>query len=390
MRLASAAAVCFLVVPAPLAGAEPAPAALDPALPYQARREDPVTYDVDFVVTVTAPHQTKMLKVWLPMPPSDAAQEVSGSRIRTFPTEVTPKIEVEKKYGNKFAYFEFERPQGAQIIRHSFRVKVFELRWDLDPEKVQKVEKWPAAFEPYLQGESQAVVVDDEVRKLAALFVPATQGPARDLAAIMTGVSGFMRYDHGAASLSASSRHAIEQKLGHCSDYHGLCAALGRSLGYPTRLTYGINTFPKASPSHCKLEVFLPPYGWVSFDVSETQKLMERIGNDAKLDAPEKERLRQAAAKRLAGGFRDNTWFLQTRGTDYDLVPPAARRVAVVRTIYAEADGQTLPEPDPANGRKREFAWMTAHSYKADKDVTYPFEDIRTLADEPISPGATK
>jgi hypothetical protein len=44
-----------------------------------------------------------------------------------------------------------------------------------------------------------------------------------------------------------------------------------------------------------------------------------------------------------------------------------------VRTIYAEADGVALPEPDPADASKREFSWMTAHKFKADREVKYPF-----------------
>jgi hypothetical protein len=87
----------------------------------------------------------------------------------------------------------------------------------------------------------------------------------------------------------------------------------------------------------------------------------------------------RAPAERLFSGFRDNTWYLQTRGTDYDLVPPASRRVAVVRTIYAEADGQPLPEPDPGDATKREFAWMTLHSFEPDHAVTYPFNDASSL-----------
>jgi transglutaminase-like putative cysteine protease len=192
-------------------------------------------------------------------------------------------------------------------------------------------------------------------------------------------VNGHLKYDHVNASLQASSAHAIETRAGHCSDYHGLCAAFGRALGYPTRVTYGINPFPKSSPSHCKLEVFLPPYGWVSFDVSETQKLQELIRRAPQLDAARRTALVAAAERRLLAGFRDNTWFLQTRGTDYELAPPAARRVAVVRTLYAEADGVPLPEPDPSNPKQREFSWMTAHSYRADRPVVYPFQDWQTL-----------
>jgi len=91
------------------------------------------------------------------------------------------------------------------------------------------------------------------------------------------------------------------------------------------------------------------------------------------------ERLIDAARNRLKRGFRDNTWLLVTKGTDYELAPPAAKRVRVVRTIYAEADGEPLPDPDPANIEKQEFAWMTVHKYTPDKPVTYPFKDLRSL-----------
>ena len=40
-----------------------------------------------------------------------------------------------------------------------------------------------------------------------------------------------MKYDHADASLQGSSAHALLKGRGHCSDYHGLCAAVGRALG---------------------------------------------------------------------------------------------------------------------------------------------------------------
>ena len=60
-------------------------------------------------------------------------------------------------------------------------------------------------------------------------------------------------------------------------------------------------------------------------------------------------------------------------------MPTAKRKVAVVRTIYAEADGEALPEPDPANVNQRAFGWMTVHHYVADRKVTSPFQDWRSL-----------
>jgi hypothetical protein len=315
----------------------------------------------------------------MPIPQSDSVQELVNSEITTFPVTVIPQIATESVFGNKFAYFEFQSPQGAVVIRHTLKIKVAELHWDIDPERLQAVSTWPDDFSPYLRGEEQAVVVDGRFETLLAEIVPKRRNALRDLGAVMDYIDGSFTYDHRKASLRASSVHALEQRTGHCSDYHGFCAAMGRLLKVPTRVTYGINTFPKASPSHCKLEAFLPPYGWVSFDISETQKLVSLIRKDTTLDDDSKERLVAMAHERLMGGFRDNTWFKQTQGTDYELVPKARHRVPVVRTIYAEADGVPLADPDPSAAGETKFSWMTAHRFQSVPPAKNPFADISSL-----------
>jgi transglutaminase-like putative cysteine protease len=376
-------AVLFACAPAraqgAVAAAAPAAPAVDPARPTVAQRSNPVTYQVDLRAVVTPPAKTKKLRVWMPVPPSDDVQTVSGSRFETWPLTATPAIATEPVYGNTFAYFEFSNPEGAQQIRHTFTVTTPELRYDLDPAKVQPVKAWPASFAPYLRSEGQAVVISDRVRSLAQQLVPAPANQAADLGQVIDWISTNLVYGHETASLQASSENALEQKGGHCSDYHGLCSALSRSLGYPARVVYGINPMPRNSPSHCKAEVFLPPYGWVSFDLSETQKLCRKIADDPRLPAEDKAALIAAAKQRLMTGFRDNTWFKQTHGTDYDLVPAASRKVAVVRTVVVEADGVLLPEPDPGDPHNHEFTWMTLHDYVPDRPVTYPFTDVASL-----------
>ena len=381
MRSRARAALCALSLQLSLAVAAVSYAneLLDPALPYQAEKSSAVTYDVDLSIVVTPPYHTHSLKVWLPVPPSDAAQEATAPSYSTFPLDVQPQVAAEPVFGNQFAFFEFKDPQGAQIIRQKFRVKTWELRWNLASDKIQSVKEWPAAFNPFRRGESQTVQVDDRFRKLLAEIVPQSSGALGDLSAVMLWATDRFEYDHHDASLRADSARMLDKQRGHCSDYHGFCAAMGRAMGYPTRVTYGINPFPKNSPSHCKLEAFLPPYGWVSFYVSETQRLVQQIRKDGKLSAQDKQRLARAATDRLMGGFRDNTWYCLTRGTDYELAPKASRRVSVVRTAYIEADGQPLPDPDPADPQKREFAWMTSHRYTADREVPYAFKDVGTL-----------
>lgn len=351
---------------------------LDPDQPYSGRKSAPVTYQVDLSAVVTPPYHCKVLKVWMPIPPTDAAQEISGSTFSTFPMTVAPKIGQEKTYGNRFAYFEFDHPEGAQIIRHRFTVKTWQVEWDIDPIKVRKVAKWPAAFTGYLRSE-RLVPTEGAVAEIAAAIVPQRTNVAQDLQAIMGWVNREMVYSHKDCSLQGSAVFALKHRTGHCSDYHGLCTALARSIGYPTRIVYGINPYPKNSPSHCKLEAFLPPYGWVCFDVSETQHLIQRIRTAPELSEADKLDLVERAQQRLAAGFRDNTWFLQTRGSGYDLEPPARNQVSVVRTVHVEADGEAYPEPDPAHPNQRAHSWMTVHRYQADRKVAHPFKDWRTL-----------
>lgn len=341
-----------------------------------------VVWDGELVFVVTAPYKTKTLRVWVPIPPSDTAQDVRLSQFETFPVDVKPPIGTESVFGNSFADFEFKEPLGAMMIRHRVNVQTHELHWNLDAEKVQTPASWPEAFKPYLRSEDQAIVTDARFESLPGEILPQRRNPLQDMETIMNFADQSFTYSHNKSSLKASSPHAIEQRTGHCSDYHGFCAAMGRVMSLPTRVTYGFNPFPKPSPSHCKLETFLPPHGWVSFDVSETQKLTKTIRADDTLSDVEKDRLVKAAHDRSVAGFRDNTWILQTRGTDYDLIPPAAAKVALVRTLYAEADGVALPDPDPTNSNETKFAWMTMHQFTSDVPAPYPFKDGESLATE--------
>ncbi|QDV49515.1 transglutaminase-like domain-containing protein [Gimesia fumaroli] len=352
--------------------------ALTPDAPYHAEKQEPINHSVEFAIVVTPLYHCKVLKVWVPVPQTDFAQEIQESQFSTFPTDVKPQINREPVYGNRFAYFEFHDPQGAQIITHRFTAKVWNLDWQLNPKSVETVETWPDSFASYLQ--PQSLNQEQKFQQVIQQIATGSKNASIPLMNAINWIDQNLAYDHINASLKADANHAFTQRQGHCSDYHGLCATMGRALGYPTRVTYGLALYPKNSPSHCKMEAFLPPYGWVSFDLSETQKLVKKIQISKTLSDAEKAALRVAARKRMQAGFRENSWLLLTRGTDYDLVPKASKPVRVVRTAYIEADGEILPDPDPANLNKREFSWMTSHRYTADKPFKKPFKDLSTLA----------
>ena len=90
-RLCVIALLWVLGLPALLARADNPKTVLEPDQPYQGARSDPITYQVDLQFVVTPPYHAKTLKVWVPLPPSNETQEVSGRELSTFPLKVPPK-----------------------------------------------------------------------------------------------------------------------------------------------------------------------------------------------------------------------------------------------------------------------------------------------------------
>lgn len=331
-----------------------------------AERTNPVTYDISAQIVFTPPVGTKVAHVWLVKPPDDPGQEVLS-----FETEPQPTLEApDPIYGNHLLYFRLDNPEGAQVIRYRLKIRVYELRWNLDPHKVA-VHIEPVMPE-WLRSESRVVADDPRVRAVAMKAVGETTDTFERVRRLLQFVMDTMDYSHGECSLQASTLHALTKRIGHCSDYHGFATGLLRSIGIPARVTYGINPFKRRSPSHCKLEVFLPPYGWVPFDLSETDKLLDQIAK-SDLPAEVKAQRREAVLRWLFSGFRDNTWYRVTIGTDFPVVPSVAPNPPVIRTAYIVCDDKVLPDPDPANPNRMEFAWQVVWDAKADRAVEFPW-----------------
>ena len=343
---------------------------LDPDQPYTAKMGKGVTFDVSFDVVFTAPYGTKQAEVWLAVPTSDNTQQVEA--YRTEPAALSNQTE--PLYHNRLVHFSYDKPQGGQIIKQSFKVTTHELRWDLDPEKAAIVKGWPESFARYLRNEEK-VVVDENARALARKIIGEEKNPVRQSRLLMSYIMKTLNYDHTTCSLEASSVWALDKKAGHCSDYHGLATALARACNIPARVTYGINPIPKNSPTHCKAEFYFAGYGWVSFDISETQKVVKKIEKDATLDDAAKGEKIKDVMDRFEKGFRDNTWYKVANGTSYPLVPATKSGTpALVRTAVIEADGKPLQDPDPGNANLREFAWMTVTNFNPSTPVEYPFK----------------
>ncbi|MGQ9727325.1 MAG: transglutaminase-like domain-containing protein [Candidatus Fervidibacter sp.] len=331
-----------------------------------AERINPVTYEIAAQLVFTPPVNTKVAYVWLVKPPDDEGQEVLTFETAPKPTLQSP----DPLYGNQLLYFRLDDPDGAQVISYRFKILVWELRWHIQPEQVSSLTNMKMS--EWLRSESQIVVNDHRIRKLAQEVAGDGPNVFDRVHRILQFVMNTLTYSHAECSLKASALHALSKRIGHCSDYHGFATALLRSIGIPARVTYGVNPLKRRSPSHCKLEVFLPPYGWVTFDLSETDKLLEQLER-SDLPAEAKVRKRDKILRLLFSGFRDNTWYRVSIGTDYPVVPPVAPNPPVIRTAYIVCDDKVLPDPDPANPNRMEFAWQLVWGCKSDRPVQSPW-----------------
>ncbi|MDQ3315053.1 MAG: methyltransferase domain-containing protein [Verrucomicrobiota bacterium] len=123
------------------------------------------------------------------------------------------------------------------------------------------------------------------------------------------------------------------------------------------------------------VEFYFADYGWVSFDISETQKVVKKIEQNTTLDDAAKGEKIKGVMERFEKGFRDNTWYKVANGTSYPLVPATKSGTPpLVRTAVIEADGKPLQDPDPGNANLREFAWMTVANFNPSTPVESPFK----------------
>jgi len=311
-------------------------------------------FNVDFRVTIKAPAKTKQLRVWVPLPPSTENQMVWDRKFQTFPREHQPQLTREPTFGNEFAYFEINSPDGPLEIQHTFKAEIAQLDWGVDYSKVANTASWPQAFEVFQTPDVRSERAKDYT-EVVQQIQSVSDAKSKQFMKAIEWVDENLTYDSANASLTADPAHGLIHRRGHCSDYHGLCGTFAREIGYPSRVLYGLQMFDKGSPSHCKLEVFMPPYGWVSYDLSETQKLAIKVSKDDKLLPEQRKKTAEFVRQRTLNGFRENTWLLVTRGENYPLKPVASNPVSIVRTIYAEADGIPLKEGAAAEAG----TWLT-------------------------------
>jgi transglutaminase-like putative cysteine protease len=296
-----------------------------------------------------------VVRIWFAVPQEDAQ-----SVIRDFAVSSSHPVRyAADSSDNRVGYVEIRQPgPGPVAIREDFDLTRSEIRNRLDPDRTRPLTAAErTALQRYLLPATH-VVVNEEIRKLAASIVGGETNPVRVARRIYDWTLQAVDYwvkdpDHLKASPVGSTEYCLRTRTGNCTDFHSLFASLAMASGLPTRMVYGsllkpsLNGVAVDASYHCWIQFYAPHYGWVPLDVS----LANIYGKPFPLTEKNKKLVELTTSKGYHGlepskvdyyfGNLDERRVVWSTGRDLMMQPPQdGGPVNALSKMYVEVDGK--------------------------------------------------
>lgn len=275
-------------------------------------------FDFHYDVAISDLAPGAKARVWVPIAQSNAFQDVELKEIKV-PAEYEETTE--KRYGNKFIYFEATANNDGEIpVSIAYTIE----RHEVTPANATAVEE--GAEERFLVSTTMVPVDGSLTKKVFGDSVP--EGDAMAKARQMyNAVETRMEYGKPADKAwgRGDAHFACDEKVGNCTDFHSLFIALSRDQGMPAKFEMGFSiptdgTEGEVGGYHC-WAFFANGKKWLPVDISEADKHPE---------------MKEYYFTRLTP---DRVNF--TQGRDLQLQPsPAAEEINFAIYPYAEVDGR--------------------------------------------------
>ena len=282
-------------------------------------------FSIEYIGKISeVPAGTKKLRIWFPVPQNSTAQTITDLSFSK-----SPSYHTETKYGNLIGYWEIDSPQSTHEFTMRFTCERKEIVTDLAKLSTDGSAALTKRQTEFLAPD-KLVLVDDEMRKLAAEVTKGKTTTLEKARAIYDHVLGRMTYDknHQGWGLG-STRHACDIGKGNCTDFHALFNSLCRAQGIASGFEIGLYLpYEKGSKEalggyHCWAFFNVPGKSWVPVDCSEADRFSDR-------------------REFFFGGHTPNRVTLST-GRDITLEPAQhGEPLNYFLNPYAEADGQTV------------------------------------------------
>jgi transglutaminase-like putative cysteine protease len=227
------------------------------------------TFLFTYSATVTDLSPGQKARIWLPVPPSNAEQNVE---LVSKDVPVGDQIDTEPRYGNKILYVEAAAGKDGTIpLKITYRVTRREVRGGTD--KISEDEKQLARL---LQPDARVPIDGKPLQLLKDKKVPEDQLAAAKV--FYDVVNGHMRYSkEGTGWGNGDSNWACDSGFGNCTDFHSLFMSLARSRRIPTKFEIGFPLPEKRGAGeipgyHCWAWFHPKGKGWIPVDISEANK----------------------------------------------------------------------------------------------------------------------
>jgi uncharacterized protein (TIGR03000 family) len=226
------------------------------------------TFLFSYSATITDLPAGKKVRVWLPVPPSNADQKVEIVS-KDLPAE--GKIGKESRYDNRMLYVEgMAGPDGTMPLKVVYRVTRREVR---GPEK-EKPDATQVAM--YLKPDALVPIDGKPLDLIKGKDIPMDQTDAAHI--LYDIVNNHMKYSkEGTGWGRGDSVWACDSKYGNCTDFHSLFISLARSQKIPAKFEIGFPLPEKRGQGdipgyHCWAYFRPEGKGWIPVDISEANK----------------------------------------------------------------------------------------------------------------------
>jgi transglutaminase-like putative cysteine protease len=250
--------------------------------PLSAAAYDPadcrlMEFDVSYRTEIASlPRDAKDVQIWMPLPSSDHAQQITGLDIVSpLPYDVTR----EARFGAKMLHVRAEPHSAPFAVEARYRVTRGQV--GIQPGSLPENER-----SKYLQL-TNTVRTTPEIDMFTEEIVGGETDPYEIGRLVFDGIREILFYDSSIPGCgTGDTAWIMRHKRGKCDDYHALFMAMMVSRGVPVRWEQG---FPLPYPeggaaeggqlegdctgAHCWTSFYAPDHGWVPVDVSEGDKL---------------------------------------------------------------------------------------------------------------------
>ena len=274
------------------------------------------------------PAGTQHLDLWLPVPHSDAYQQIANLEVHSshpYQTSVDG-------LGNRILHVAIDHPQAGSVeVRLDFGATRREHRQPLL--RASDAAAPPAEETARWLKPDRLVPLDNQIRSWAQEVVDAAHAKTdlEKARAIYNHVVSTVKYDKSGKGWGRGDiYYACENRRGNCTDFHAIFIGYARAVGIPARFAIG---FPlpaergagQIAGYHCWAEFYAQGIGWVPVDASEAAK--------------------DPARREYFFGAHDENRVEFSRGRDLILQPAqAGEPLNYFVYPYAEADGKPFTD----------------------------------------------